>query len=72
MQKQSGACAFSNACNIPGPRERVAGTNREFCHVHYLAMALPSGTSTAMDFSHAQFHVPPRRRRSRWLSGVGM
>lgn len=70
MKKQMGACAFSNACTQPGPRERLAGTNREFCHSHYVQLALPSaGVSSTTEI---RISMPRSRARSRWASGVGM
>jgi hypothetical protein len=65
MQKQSGLCAYSNACIMPGPRHRMEGTNREFCQMHFHALevsaaAVPMGT----EFARTEFH-PPRSRRSR-------
>ena len=69
MQKQGGMCAFSNACSNPGPRERLAGTNREFCHAHYVQLALPrAGVSSTAETRIAM----PRKARSRWMAGIGM
>jgi hypothetical protein len=68
MQKQSGACAFSNACIVPGPRERVPGTiNRFVCHVHSLALALPLAAPSAEPFGHAAVRKPQGMRRGRWI-----
>ena len=73
MQKQTGCCAFSNACIHPGPRQRLQGTNRQFCPVHYQAIGLQTSAGSGTEFSQVQFH-PPRqaRRRSRWLSLAGV
>ena len=73
MQKQSGMCAFSNACTLPGPRERLSGTNREYCRVHHQAMSLPASAAVAaIDFGSGQWHAPrARARRSGWLDYRG-
>lgn len=80
MQKQQGACAFSNSCIVPGPRERMPGTNREFCHVHLVAMTMPAAqaSNSGSEFARSAFHAPSStvgRRRSAWIAmayGVGL
>ena len=70
MQKQPGACAFSNARNLRGPRERLPGTNQEYCYPHYVQLELPSaGVSSSAEIRIA---MPRSQSRSRWLTGARM
>jgi hypothetical protein len=70
VQKQAGDCAFSNACTLPGPRERLPGSNREFCHFHRMQLELPSaGVSSTTEIRIA---MPRRQSRSGWMSGIGL
>lgn len=42
MAKQSGPCAFSNACHFGGPRVRVPATNITYCAPHARTVQLTS------------------------------
>ena len=78
MQKQTGCCAFSNACIVPGPRERLAATNREYCHLH-MQMVMQSlvqpAPAAASDLGNSVFRGPAQAgqgRRSRWSTYAGV
>ena len=72
MQKQSGECAFSNACIMPGPRVLLAGTNRKYCAGHAALLSLPLPKSMATEFDRSVFHSPGASGNRRWATGVGM
>lgn len=71
MQKQLGACAFSAACVMPGPRHRLEGTNREFCELHFHQVETSlAATPRDNDFARAVMAAPrSARQRSQWLRG---
>ena len=66
MQKQIGCCAFTASCNMPGPRHRMEGTNREYCEMHFRAMQIPSPQPD----DRFAMHSPRRRRQWPTFAGV--
>lgn len=70
MQKQTHACAFSNACSIEGPRVRMEGTNREYCRPHAQSLQV-SISSSAADLGGGEEWVP-RRKNKGWPTYAGV
>ncbi len=57
---QMGRCAFAAACNYPGPRIRIQGTNREVCVVHArtFQLAVESPAPAASEGAPAVMRLP--------------
>lgn len=66
MQKQPGACAFSAACVMPGPRIAIEGTNLRCCSMH--ARLMREAEPSVAEAARVEFR-PPRgsRRRNGWV-----
>lgn len=72
MAKQTGPCAFSNACTTPGPHRRLEGTNRVYCVPHLRLLALP--VSAPVDIAAPTTSLRSERttvRRS-WATYMGI
>jgi hypothetical protein len=67
--KQQGACAFSNACGVPGDRVRLH--NRKYCPQHarvITGLAIGSDMSIEHGISRAAYVGRPSRQR--WSLGI--
>lgn len=66
---QQGHCAYSNSClNVHSRHERLEGTNKEVCAVHYRVLhAQPAAAAV----ESTTFHAPRSARRRSWSLMVG-
>jgi hypothetical protein len=67
--KQQGACAFSNACGVPGDRVRL--NNRRYCPQHARVVAdSPAGSDTSVEHGISRAAYVGRPSRKRWNLGI--
>lgn len=64
MAFQLGRCAFTAACNHPGPRIRIPGTNRTVCppHARIFQLAMESPAPAASEAEPAVMQLLRFRR----------
>lgn len=72
MSKQSGPCAFTNACGMPGPRARLAGTNRTFCLPHFRVVKQATFSTSASSLATMQSLAGGRRGAESWATYTGV